>query len=207
MMEESQINLKITPVMKAIAIALVVGALLGAALSFYYTNRYWTERYNALKTEFDAYQVTHPDQSNSVKTEEAIIKEALRRKEEKEPVEEKIVYQDRVVVEYVEKESPQDVDVQIQNDPVKIAVSYNGKVEELKGSPNEKQKFENGKLVVDQTNVATIDIDSIVNREIANKVLEYEHMTQVKDRQKKQVGWWSGVGGFAAGYAVGRFTR
>ena len=99
------------------------------------------------------------------------------------------------------------MDVQIQNDPVKIAVSYNGKVEELKGSPNEKQKFENGKLVVDQTNVATIDIDSIVNREIANKVLEYEHMTQVKDRQKKQVGWWSGVGGFAAGYAVGRFTR
>ncbi|BAL85084.1 hypothetical protein SELR_pSRC300110 (plasmid) [Selenomonas ruminantium subsp. lactilytica TAM6421] len=76
------------------------------------------------------------------------------------------------VIKYVEKDSPADADVQIESPAPAIAVSYNGEKTELNGLTTEKQKFDQGKLQVEQKSEAVLDVTPIVNREVQAAVKE-----------------------------------
>jgi hypothetical protein len=60
----------------------------------------------------------------------------------------------------VYKESPKDADVEITN--TKPTVSVNGKKYEFEKLPDEKYKFENGKLQVEQGYNLKIDASALV---------------------------------------------
>ena len=191
-------------VFKTLILILVVG-LLSAGLTYYYTNAHWETKYSTLQNEYDVYRVNHPDTGDKLGNEQAVINKALTEKEAKVPVKETIGLEGQTVIGYQPKSTPTDSDVEINSEPTTISVSYNGKQETIPTkSTTEQGVTTDGKVVVNQKQAATIDIDSIVNREIANKVLEDEHKQAVLERQKKQRTFWGVVGGLAVGYLAGQ---
>ena len=52
---------------------------------------------------------------------------------------------------------------------------------------------------MNQETTATLDIDSIVNRQIANTILEKEKKERELERQKSQNLIWGVVGGYVVG--------
>ena len=102
----------------------------------------------------------HYDQNvvtQTVEVEKPIVKEV------KVPVEVK----GDTVIRYVEKQTPADCDVEITNPAPAITVAYNGEKTELAGVSGESQKFDRGKLQVEQKTEATLDVTPIVDREVA----------------------------------------
>ena len=125
----------------------------------------------------------HYDQNVVVKTEVQTVEKEV-------PVEVPVYIKGDTEIRYVEKESSQDVDVQIESPAPTIAVSYNGEKTELEGVAGETQKFENGKLVVEQKNEAVLDVTPIVDREIQTAVkantdeLNKAHAEDLKKEEK-----------------------
>ena len=111
------------------------------------------------------------------------------------------------VIKYIEKESPADADVEINNPAPKIAVSYNGEKTELNGLTTENQKFEKGKLQVEQKSETTLDVTPIVDREVQAAVqdntekLNKAHSEEIKKEEHKRHN--REVQSFLAGTGVG----
>ena len=82
------------------------------------------------------------------------------------PIEIPLEVKGDTVVQYVEKETPQDADVEITSPAPVVSVSYNSQKTELEGVSGETQKFDRGKLQVEQKTEATLDVTPIVDREV-----------------------------------------
>lgn len=107
----------------------------------------------------------HYDQ-NVVTVTETIEVEKPVVKEVKVPVEVK----GDTVIRYVEKQSPSDSDVEITHPAPVISVDYNGTKTELAGVATESQKFDKGKLQVEQKTETVLDVTPIVEREVNTAV-------------------------------------
>lgn len=82
------------------------------------------------------------------------------------PIEVPVEVKGDTIIQYVEKESPQDADVEITNPAPVVSVSYNNQKTELDGVLGESQKFDKGKLQVEQKTEAVLDVTPIVEREV-----------------------------------------
>lgn len=123
------------------------------------------------------------------------------------PVEIPVQVKGDTVIKYVEKESPADADVQIESPAPVIAVSYNGEKTELNGLATEKQKFDQGKLQVEQKSEAVLDVTPIVDREVqaavkdnTEKLTEAHAEDMKKEKHKRHK---SELQSFLAGAGVG----
>lgn len=83
------------------------------------------------------------------------------------PIEVPVEVKGETVIQYVEKQTPTDADIEITQPAPVIALDYNGEKTELAGISGEKQKFDRGKLQVEQKTEAVLDVAPIVNREVA----------------------------------------
>ena len=123
------------------------------------------------------------------------------------PVEIPVEVKGDTVIKYVAKDTPADADVQIENPAPKIAVSYNGEKTELDGLTSEKQKFDQGKLQVEQKSEAVLDVTPIVDREVQaavkenTEVLNKAHTEEMKAEKNKR--HKREVQSFLAGAGVG----
>lgn len=86
------------------------------------------------------------------------------------PIEVPVEVKGDTIIRYVEKEYPEDADVEITSPAPVIAVSYNGEKTELEGVAEETQKFDKGKLQVEQSTEAVLDVTPIVEREVNTAV-------------------------------------
>lgn len=108
-------------------------------------------------------------------------------KEVKVPVEVK----GDTVIKYVEKETPQDADVEIAHPAPVVKMKYNNEVHEVQGNVSESQKFENGKLQVEQKTETTLDVTPIVKAEVHEAVAKQKAVDKletdkaVKEEHKK----------------------
>ena len=108
------------------------------------------------------------------------------------PVEIPVQVKGDTVIKYIEKTTPADADVEINNPAPVIAVSYNGEKTELNGLATEKQKFDQGKLQVEQKSEAVLDVTPIVDREVQAAVKESEsklnkaHAEEMKNEKHKR---------------------
>lgn len=156
-----------------------------------------------LKAEINDYQIKY--QAAISDTEEAKI--ALAKEKLKEPEKVYIKGDTQTEIVYVEKETPQDPDVQINQEPPSLTVSYNGEVKELPmQTTTESANSEDGTLKVNQSSNVTLDVTDIVNREIANTVLQkdaeiYKQQETIKRLERQKV--TSTVLGVIAAGAVG----
>jgi hypothetical protein len=64
-------------------------------------------------------------------------------------------------IQYVEKEPGEKTDVELNTKPLDIVVKANGQTQVIENKVDEKQKFENGKLVIDQK--SELDITKVVD--------------------------------------------
>lgn len=156
-----------------------------------------------LKAEINDYQIKY--QAAISDSEEAKI--ALAKEKLKEPEKVYIKGDTQTEIVYVEKETPQDPDVQINQEPPSLTVSYNGEVQELPmQTTTESATSEDGTLKVNQSSNVTLDVTDIVNREIANTVLQkdaeiYKQQETIKRLERQKV--TSTVLGVIAAGAVG----
>ncbi len=112
------------------------------------------------------------------------------------PIEVPVEVKGDTVIRYVEKESVLDADVEIANPAPVVSVAYNGEKTELAGNVSEKQKFENGKLQVEQKTETVLDVTPIVEREVNTAVtkavqentdkLNTEHQAELKQEKHKR---------------------
>lgn len=72
--------------------------------------------------------------------------------------------QAKTQIQYVEKKDNHDADVQITKPAPEVVVDYNGQQTKFKTLDNETQKFDKGKLQVDQTSKVTLDVTPIVQK-------------------------------------------
>lgn len=96
--------------------------------------------------------------------------------------------QAKTQIQYVEKETPHDADVQITKEPPQVVVDYNGEQTKFDTLDNETQKFDKGKLQVDQTSKVTLDITPIVQKEVQSAVDQNtKELTKTKDNEVAKV--------------------
>ena len=111
------------------------------------------------------------------------------------------------VVQYVEKASPADADVEIHNSKPTVEVNYNGQRTSFETLSNEKQKFDKGKLNVESETKTVLDVTPIVTREVQAAVdTNTKELTKQKDeavKQEKKKAKRHGIESFLAGAAVG----
>lgn len=193
---------KLLPYFMMFLIGLVVGGL-----GMYEINESRMDDYEVqvaeLKAEINDYQIKY--QAAISDSEEAKI--ALAKEKLKEPEKVYIKGDTQTEIVYVEKETPQDPDVQINQEPPSLTVSYNGEVQELPMQTKaESATSEDGTLKVNQSSNVTLDVTDIVNREIANTVLQkdaeiYKQQETIKRLERQKV--TSTVLGVIAAGAVG----
>lgn len=91
-------------------------------------------------------------------------------------------------IQYVEKETPKDADVQITKEKPQVVVDYNGEQTKFDTLDNETQKFDKGKLQVDQTSKVTLDVTPIVQKEVQTAVDQNtKELTKVKDNEVAKI--------------------
>ena len=96
--------------------------------------------------------------------------------------------QAKTEIQYVEKQTPQDADVQITKPAPEVVVDYNGQQTKFQTLDNETQKFDKGKLQVDQTSKVTLDVTPIVQKEVQTAVDQNtKELTKVKDNEVAKV--------------------
>lgn len=119
------------------------------------------------------------------------------------PVEVPVAVKGDTEIRYIEKDSPYDADVSIQQDKPQISMQYNDKLYRINTLQNEEQKFDKGKLDIKQSSTATLDVTPIVKREVSialdeqSKQLNDEFHKDLKKEKRKSV-----INGFIAGAAV-----
>lgn len=143
--------------------------------------------------------------ANVVEVEKTVTKEI--------PIEVPVQVKGDTEIVYVEKESPDDSDVQITNTKPSISVDFNGQKTEFQTLDNETQKFEKGKLKVEQSSSVNLDVTPIVDREVnraveaQKKIDDAEKSEAVKEEHKKgNKNTANGIlGGLGAGLLIGLF--
>lgn len=106
---------------------------------------------------------------------------------EKTKVETKVEYRDRTEIQYVPKESSSDADVEIIKAQPKVTASVNGQKYDFALVQGETQKFDKGKLTVDQSSTIAVDVSAQVEQQVANGI------KKAFDEQKKKPVYKLGV--------------
>ena len=114
-------------------------------------------------------------------------------------------------VQYVPKESKDDADVQIHTQKPEVVVDYNGQQTKFATLDNETQKFDKGKLKVEQESKTVLDVTPIVQREVQTAVeqntakMEAQKDEEIKEVKKDEAKkrHRRNVGSFLAGVAGG----
>ena len=78
----------------------------------------------------------------------------------------KVTSTDTTAVSYVPKVYPRDSDVEITKAPPKVTASFNGTQHTFDAVQGETQKFDKGKLVVDQSSTLTVDVSAQVEKQV-----------------------------------------
>lgn len=96
--------------------------------------------------------------------------------------------QSKTQIQYVEKKDNHDADVQITKPAPEVVVDYNGQQTKFQTLDNETQKFDKGKLQVDQTSKVTLDVTPIVQKEVQTAVNQNtKELTKAKDNEVAKV--------------------
>ena len=148
---------------------------------------------------------------NEVFKEKELAKVQLALAKQKEPEKLYVKGEDKTEYVYIEKEKASDPDVNITSTPQEIKVSYNGETYNLPMQKTSESAVVGGTLKMTQSSSATLDVTNIVNREIANTILQkdaqiakLEHEKKVEKRQGRQNTFWAITIGTTAGYLIAK---
>ena len=154
-----------------LVIALIIGILIGCYGMYQYKAAEiatYESQVKALQDELDIYKAQY--QSAIESYEQAKVDLALSQLSEPEKI--YIQGESSTEIVYVEKESEDDPDIAITQTPTTVKISYNDQVEELELETTESTTNNGGMVKITQESTLNLDITDIVNREIANTILQ-----------------------------------
>lgn len=126
------------------------------------------------------------NQNNKLVSENGSLVEELA-KSKKDYMELSTNQKNQTIVEYIEKESPNDADVEINQGQPKVIVSIGDDKLEYVPEINSSSKIENGKLVVTTDNILNLDIEKIVDARFKDKIesMEAKHQLELENKNKE----------------------
>lgn len=95
-------------------------------------------------------------------------------------VQTEVQYKETTAVQYVPKETPADSDVEITKEQPQVSVSFNGERHDFALVQNEVQKFDKGKLVVNQESTLDLNVTAQIQKQVSDGITE-----AFKKQQKK----------------------
>jgi hypothetical protein len=181
---------------KTILISFLIGLVIGMVGVAYFGHNYYEAKITALNNKLTDYEARYSDSINQ--KEAAIIAKAKAEEKANTPVKEYIEGKTQTVVQWLEKESPKDADVK-QTFTNQMKYEYNGVQYDIPMTAKDGSAIKDGQLSINQTNSAVLNVDDVVNRQIANTINKKDKEIQVLEREKKQQTFWGTVIGFGVG--------
>ena len=209
-LKEISENTTIKNIMSNIVTYLVV-FLIGLGVGMFIKYKEYKPQIEALQKTVDMYQGKY--QTSADEKEKALIENAKLKLKEPEKV--YIKGGTQTEYKYVQKESNTDADVAVTTKPPDIKLSYNGKdfvlpMQNVKDSSS----VTGGTLLIGQQSSSTLDVTDIVNREIANtimqkdaQIIKLEHEKKVAVREGTQNTVWGVLAGAAGGYIGAKMSK
>lgn len=123
-----------------------------------------------------------------VAAEVRLVKQALEDLKKNKPVTEKVVSNNQTEIRYVEKESPEDADVDIQDQAPVARIKYNDQTYDVPmQTATSHTTDKDGTVKVNQSHELSIDVTKIADRQIAAYQLSMEDKQRELNEELKHV--------------------
>lgn len=123
-----------------------------------------------------------------VAAEVRLVKQALEDLKKNKPVTEKVVSNNQTEIRYVEKESPEDADVDIQDQAPVARIKYNDQTYDVPMQTTTSHATDkDGTVKVNQSHELSIDVTKIADRQIAAYQLSMEDKQRELNEELKHV--------------------
>ena len=123
-----------------------------------------------------------------VAAEVRLVKQALEDLKKNKPVTEKVVSNNQTEIRYVEKESPEDADVDIQDQAPVARIKYNDQTYDVPMQTTTSHTTDkDGTVKVNQSHELSIDVTKIADRQIAAYQLSMEDKQRELNEELKHV--------------------
>ena len=123
-----------------------------------------------------------------VAAEVRLVKQALEDLKKNKPVTEKVVNNNQTEIRYVEKESPEDADVDIQDQAPVARIKYNDQTYDVPMQTTTSHTTDkDGTVKVNQAHELSIDVTKIADRQIAAYQLSMEDKQRELNEELKHV--------------------
>ena len=123
-----------------------------------------------------------------VAAEVRLVKQAVEELKKNKPVTEKIVSNNQTEIRYVEKESPEDADVDIQDQAPVARIKYNDQTYDVPMQTTTSHTTDkDGTVKVNQSHELSIDVTKIADRQIAAYQLSMEDKQRELNEELKHV--------------------
>lgn len=123
-----------------------------------------------------------------VAAEVRLVKQALEDLKKNKPVTEKVISNNQTEIRYVEKESPEDADVDIQDQAPVARIKYNDQTYDVPMQTTTSHTTDkDGTVKVNQSHELSIDVTKIADRQIAAYQLSMEDKQRELNEELKHV--------------------
>ena len=123
-----------------------------------------------------------------VAAEVRLVKQALEDLKKNKPVTEKVVSNNQTEIRYIEKESPEDADVDIQDQAPVARIKYNDQTYDVPMQTTTSHTTDkDGTVKVNQSHELSIDVTKIADRQIAAYQLSMEDKQRELNEELKHV--------------------
>ena len=149
--------------------------------------------YKIMQTQLDAAYEKIDELKSAVSDAEVaaevrLVKQALEDLKKNKPVTEKVVNNTQTEIRYVEKESPDDADVDIQDQAPVARIKYNDQTYDVPMQTTTSHTTEkDGTVKVNQAHELTIDVTKVADRQIAAYQLSMEDKQRELNEELKHV--------------------
>lgn len=149
--------------------------------------------YKIMQTQLDAAYEKIDELKSAVSDAEVaaevrLVKQALEDLKKNKPVTEKVINNTQTEIRYVEKESPEDADVDIQDQAPVARIKYNDQTYDVPMQTTTSHTTEkDGTVKVNQAHELTIDVTKVADRQIAAYQLSMEDKQRELNEELKHV--------------------
>ena len=168
---------------------IIVGVLfflMSTVLGGFVTYKIMQIQIDAAYEQIDELKTTLPNAE--VAAQLRVVKDAVEELKQNKPVTERVVNNNQTEIRYVEKQSPDDADVDIQDQAPVAKIKYNDQTYDVPMQTTTSHTTEkDGTVKVNQAHELTIDVTKVADRQIAAYQLSMEDKQRELNEELKHV--------------------
>ena len=168
---------------------IIVGVLfflMSTILGGFITYKIMQTQIDAAYEKIDELKTTLPNAE--VAAQLRVVKDAVEELKQNKPVTERVIHNNQTEIRYVEKQSPDDADVDIQDQAPVAKIKYNDQTYDVPMQTTTSHTTEkDGTVKVNQAHELTIDVTKVADRQIAAYQLSMEDKQRELNEELKHV--------------------